>query len=78
MCSSDLPSTDYVTVVPPAPVEEEVLLRVTNLAGQVLLCERRAPAERYTVTVSDLPAGIYVLHLQGSHFRLARKMVVGR
>lgn len=73
-----VPATDWVTLVPPVPIEEEVQLQVLNLAGQVVLQEYCIPAERYTLTVSDLPAGIYVLQLQGSNFRIARKMVVGK
>jgi Endonuclease I len=73
-----VPAVTDVTIVPPVPLEEEILLQVLDIAGQVVRQERPVPAERYTVSVSDLPAGMYVLRIQGSNFCIARKMVVGR
>ena len=71
-----VPATDHVELVPPMPVESEVLMQVIDLTGQLMWQKTFSPAERYTIPVNTLPAGIYMLRVSNNHMLFSMKMLV--
>jgi subtilisin-like proprotein convertase family protein len=73
------PATDELWIETADPIQKRAVLRICNLQGQVLL--QRMPdqlARRFSVDVSGLPEGMYVVMLQTADDIRTGKIVVGR
>lgn len=69
------PATDVVTLVAPAEVNEEMLLQVRSMTGQLLYQERSRIEGTLTLSVSDLPSGVYMLTCSSNKGRVVKKFV---
>ncbi len=69
------PAADYVTITAPVEWNEDVLLQVVNLTGQVIWSESITLANSYTCTLPEMAPGVYVVRLLGDHFLLNKKII---
>ena len=89
--STSTPLADYQSLVSPNPASDLVTLRfeapqsgiyrgsLTNLGGQQVrhtVVDAEAGAARIDWPISDIPAGLYLLHLDGPKGRQSQKLVI--
>lgn len=69
------PATEVVTLVAPMEMNEEVLLQVRSLTGQLLYQERQQFVDYLNINISDLPSGVYMLACISDKGRVVKKFV---
>lgn len=70
------PVNDVVTLLAPMELQEMATVQLWNLTGQLLRQETwTMDGERYTLNVSDLPAGVYTVSCLSDKGRVVKKFV---
>ena len=72
------PATSKLNIQVPNPQSEKLQLKVFNLNGQVLISQQTQITMNYTLDVSQLPQGNYLLKLLGKNEVFVRKFVIIR
>lgn len=69
------PITDHFTVIAPENINDEVVIQVVNLTGQILMSEKVHFENQITVSLPDYAPGIYLLRIKSKDVMLNKKIL---
>ncbi|MEL6924584.1 MAG: T9SS type A sorting domain-containing protein, partial [Bacteroidota bacterium] len=61
-----------------APTQETMIVEILDLSGRVVSSRREQSGTNFSLSLNELPNGIYLLRAAGSHFQTTKKLVVQR
>ena len=70
-----IPANDHITIFAPESINEEVVLQILNLTGQILMSKKVYLDNQITFPLPDFTPGIYILRVKGKDFMLNKKIL---
>jgi len=70
------PTSDKITIQTKTPTPQSYVLSVKNIQGQEVLSEKINFADSYSIDVSGLSNGVYILNLQNEKENFVKKIII--